>query len=480
MKMNLPSLQCRALFFALAVPTITSCTVSPQQEVSMGAHNATIIEQQVGVERTQQMAEYVSQVGQRLVEQLEHQEFEYHFAVLDDPTPNAFALPGGYIFISRGLLALMNSEDELACVLAHEIIHVSEHHSVKQMKSSILPSLIELPGNIVGGVVNENLGALINAPISLSNSLFSAKYSRTHESEADRLGIALAAKAGYQPEAMADILARMNDAVEMKMQQKIEKSYFDSHPYTPDRVATIQDKVPRVQVAEQAPVQVSFVSMLDGLLYGENPAKGVFHQQTFLHPTMDFAIDFPKGWSKDNQPQGVLAINKDQTAMVGLTMASSDYTASEHAVRFETILQERYGYKAKIESYDYDWGSKGYSITLPTKANGAESSIKQQWVEHDGNVFRLFGYSPNEALEMVDTAMSSFSPLNEAQRNQIMAMHIRVVNPEHKHIMLTAQSELPESKEMLLLMNGVTQDKELENLPKVKTIEESVWQLPEL
>lgn len=458
---------------------VVGCAVSPQQEQQMGSQNAQMVEAQIGVDRSQPLSGYVSQVGQRLVAQLDQPEFTYHFAVLDDPTPNAFALPGGYIFISRGLLAIMNSEDELAAVLAHEIIHVSEHHSVKQMRSSILPSLAELPGNIVGGVVNENLGALINAPISASNSLLTAKYSRTHESESDRLGIALAAKAGYQPTAMADILKRMNDAVELELEQEIEKSYFDSHPYTPERVAAIHKQVPALTVTPHSPVQASMVSQLDGLLYGPNPAKGVFQQQQFLHPVLNFAIDFPNDWHTMNQPQVVAAANKAQTALIGMTMADPQFTAADHAAKFQAMLQQRYGYDANIEQHQYSWGGKGYSVTLPTEVKGVASSIKQQWLSYDEHVYQMFGYAPNTQIESINKAMHSFTPLSDKQRNSITALHIRTVANKEPVNKLINQSSDAVKPEMLLIINGVSSRNELSQLPQVKLVQEKVWQKPQ-
>ncbi|RJG50569.1 M48 family metalloprotease [Motilimonas pumila] len=469
----------RSAGLSAALIVLIGCAVSPQQEQQIGAENAKMVETQIGVERSHPLADYVSQVGQRLVAQLDQPEFTYHFAILDDPTPNAFALPGGYIFISRGLLAIMNSEDELAGVLAHEIIHVSEHHSIKQMRSSILPSLVELPGNIVGGVVSEDLGALINTPISAGNSLISAKYSRTHESESDSLGIALAAKAGYQPSAMADILKRMNDVVELELEQEIEKSYFDSHPYTPERVAAIQKQVPEISVTSSAPVQPSMLNQLDGLLYGPNPAKGVFKQQVFLHPDLDFTIDFPAQWHTMNQPQVVAAANKQQTALIGMTMADPQFTAADHAAKFQGMLQQRYGYDAQIDTHKYAWGGQSYSVSLPTEVKGVASTIQQQWLSYGEHVYQMFGYAPNTQLDLVDSTMKSFAPLTDKARSSITSLHIKTVSPNGSAAALMKQSSPAVKPEMLLILNGVTNQEALSQLPQVKILEEKVWQKPQ-
>ena len=112
----------------------------------------------MGLVPDKELTGYVNSIGNRLVAALDENPFEFHFYVADDPIPNAFALPGGYVYLTRGILSLITTEDELACVMGHEIIHVTRRHSVRQMKTSILPNLLELRGNIVGTVVNEDLG----------------------------------------------------------------------------------------------------------------------------------------------------------------------------------------------------------------------------------------------------------------------------------------------------------------------------------
>ena len=143
----------------------------------LGAENHKIVEAQMGLVSDEELSGYVSSIGNRLVPELEKNPFDFQFFVADDPIPNAFALPGGYVYVTRGILSLLISEDELACVMGHEIIHVTERHSIKQMRSSVLPNLLELPGNIVGTVVSDDLGRLLNTPIHTSNSLFRASAS---------------------------------------------------------------------------------------------------------------------------------------------------------------------------------------------------------------------------------------------------------------------------------------------------------------
>ena len=138
---------------------------SAQRDVEQGAEVAKLVEQQIGLYSLPQTEAYLREVGGRLVTMVNDPRWKFSFQIVDQAEPNAFAIPGGGLYVSRGLLVLINREDELAGVLGHEIAHVTQRHSARQQRKGILPGLLSLPGNVVGNVVGENLGALINAPI---------------------------------------------------------------------------------------------------------------------------------------------------------------------------------------------------------------------------------------------------------------------------------------------------------------------------
>ena len=152
---------------------------------------------------------YVREVGGRIVSAVHDPRWDFRFRIVDQPEPNAFSIPGGGVCVSRGLLALVNREDELAGVLAHEIAHVTRRHSAREQRKSIIPGLLTVPGHIVGGVVNQDLGALINAPLDTVGGAWLSRYSRSQEIEADRIAMDAAAKAGYDPLALGDTSRRL-------------------------------------------------------------------------------------------------------------------------------------------------------------------------------------------------------------------------------------------------------------------------------
>ena len=224
---------------------------SPQRDIEQGAEVAKLVEQQIGLYPMPQTEAYLREVGGRLVAVVNDPRWKFSFQIVDQQEPNAFAIPGGGIYVSRGLLALIKREDELAGVLAHEIAHVTQRHSAKQQRKGILPGLLSVPGNVVGNVVGENLGALINAPIDTVGGAWLSRYSRGQESESDRIGIRTAAQAGYEPTALADILQRLEQDVASQTGQERRFSIFDSHPMTETRLKDIRSRAAALDAGHQ-------------------------------------------------------------------------------------------------------------------------------------------------------------------------------------------------------------------------------------
>ena len=236
----------------LLVGGCVTTVVSPELETAAGTAMSQQVADQIGLYQDPVLARYVDSVGQRLVSELGDTPYKFRFAVVDQFEPNAFASPGGYIYISRGLLAQMNSEDELAGVLAHEISHVTQRHHARQVGRSLGAGLLTLPGRAVG-VVSEDLGNMINTPIEYAGQVYLASYSRGQESEADQYGLRLAARAGYKPLALADALEGIERTLYLMTGEKREATYLDTHPTTPERVAGINSLAATLTIAASAP-----------------------------------------------------------------------------------------------------------------------------------------------------------------------------------------------------------------------------------
>ena len=229
-------------------------TVSPQAERSIGRKEADEVERTVGLVREPRVAEYVEAIGARLGQATGRLDISWQWNVADDGDANAFAVPGGWVYVTRGLLALSNREDEVAGVLAHEMAHVVERHAVRRAGAATpLAILFGVPSGILG-IVSPSLGGIVGGAGRLVSGLTLAPYSREQEREADRVGSALAARAGWDPSALADLLGTLERAETAAGSAPTRSSFFATHPSTPDRVANIAALARSLSPAAVAPI----------------------------------------------------------------------------------------------------------------------------------------------------------------------------------------------------------------------------------
>jgi predicted Zn-dependent protease len=458
--------------FLILISTSISYAQSIELDKKLGAENAILVESQIGIYSNKKMTEYVSSIGNRLVAELEDNPFEFQFQIADDPIPNAFALPGGYVYVTRGILSLITNEDELACVMAHEIIHVTGRHSIKQMRSSILPHMLELPGAIVGNVVNEDLGKLLNTPITTSNNLLLSSYSRKHETESDTKGIELASKAGYDPNAMASILDRLSLTVEVFTNEKEKKSYFDDHPYTPDRVKKITKTTSKLSWEEGAKISEDFPSPLNGMVFGLNPRKGLFKGQTFQHPDLNFTLTFPDEWETSNQPSTVLAIHEDRQAGIFVGLEDPSNSPEEYAKTFEKALEEKHGQKPSLSESRSINNHPGYLITMEDKSGDEVMYIHILWLKMENKLFKLIGIAPRSLEPDLQMTVRSLRSLTSAERKAIQMRTVRIVKAKKNETIgeLCDRTNNMVTTTIASLINGVEEDEELDKNQLVKIV----------
>ncbi|TRX70650.1 M48 family metalloprotease [Carboxylicivirga sp. M1479] len=393
----------------------------------LGKESAKAVELEMGIYNNEKLSEYVSSLGQRLVSHLDKPLFDYEFHVVDDPIPNAFATPGGYIYVTRGILSIIASEDELACVMAHEIIHAQNRHSVKQMGKSILPKLLELPGRVVGQVVNDDIGRILNAPITTSNSLLLASYSRSHETESDVEGVILASKAGYDPDAMKSILVRLSKSMEILTNQKEVKGYFNSHPYTPDRLEKITKTTAKLDWETKTKVSKDFPQPLDSLLFGANPDKGFFQENTFIHPAMNFSFQFPNDWHTENKPTSVNGMNKDKSAALFLGLDDVSKTPKELAHEFISGVKKEHRAKPAFSDHYKINNNDGYLVSYLDDSENKQMYIHTLWLKMDGKMFKIIGIAPKSKEDELKKSVLSFHPLTDKEKSIVKNRYIRVV-----------------------------------------------------
>ncbi|KAF1051792.1 MAG: Beta-barrel assembly-enhancing protease [Stenotrophomonas maltophilia] len=302
--------------------------MSEKEELSLGlSANQEVLKQYPRYEDAKLQA-YVQQVGERVARAGDRPNLQYHFTVIDSPDINAFALPGGYIYIHRGLMAYLSSEAELAAVLGHEVGHVTARHSVRQQSQSSA-------WNMLGQAVA--IGTGVGAAGDLTNVLGTAVvrgYGRDMELQADGLGAKYLARAGYDPTAMIQVvrvLKNQEDFARDEAQRKGQKvqpvgyhGLFDTHPDNDRRLHEVVGPAQALAGGQQEVGRERYLQAVDGLPFGDSAATGIRRGQAFYHGELGITLSYPTGWGLLNQPSALIGYSADQQALIGMKLMPRD------------------------------------------------------------------------------------------------------------------------------------------------------------
>lgn len=283
--------------------------ISPAQEARMGAAEHEKVMKIYGEIEDAEIRAYVRRVGQAVAANTERKDVTYKFHVLDTPMVNAFALPGGYVYITRGILALANNEAELAAVIAHEIGHITARHSAARYSQGILASV----GAIAVAMATDSSTAARAA--QLGSDLYIKSYSRGQEHESDDLGIRYLHRAGYDTFAMAGFLDTMGRQADLEDRingkgTSPSLGYFSTHPRTEDRVAQASSIAASYSKGQARTNRDGYLDALNGMVYGDSAKQGFARGQDFYHPEMGFTFSVPPGFSFDNRPSQIVVTGK--------------------------------------------------------------------------------------------------------------------------------------------------------------------------
>jgi predicted Zn-dependent protease len=366
------------------------------------------------------LAAYVERLGQNLARVSHRANIEYRFSVIDSPDVNAFALPGGYIYITRGILAYLNSEAELAAVLGHEIGHVTARHSVRQISAQQGASIgITLAAILIPGMRNVNTGNMID----IAANAWLSGYGREHELEADRLGAEYLTRTGYPAQAMIDVIGVLKnqekyaDALANSEGRKPRAYHglFATHPDNDTRlkeVISAAAKSTAEAMAASGGVQVSndrkrdvFLEKMDGVTFADSLSQGVVRDNVFYHPELKLVMRFPQGFRVINQPTRLVAIAPDGQ----LTMELFLETAARNAAPADILRR-----KASIEGGIDQSAVNGHPAAL---ANVRGDRARAGVIQVGGNTFALVtqAKTPQVLRTNVEASNTVFRSMREYQ-----------------------------------------------------------------
>src|SRR5438094_6031418 len=303
--------------------------ISESQEIAMGRDYDQQVAASIGLYPDSGLQRYLQQFGARLAATSERPNLPWSFRVVDDPVVNAFALPGGYIYVTRGILAHLNSEAELAGVVGHEIGHVTARHSVSQLSKQQLAQI----GLAVGTIASpdfERFAGLASAGLGV---LF-LKYSRDAERQADDLGLRYMRRVNYDPREMPHVFEMLTRVSQAQGGGRVPE-WLATHPDPENRRGRIEQEVAALpqSFSGVAVTRDAYLQRLDDLVFGNNPREGYFKDNRFFHPDLRFRVTFPEGWTTSNGKQAVVAVSPPKDAMVEVSLAK-EQTADAAARAF--------------------------------------------------------------------------------------------------------------------------------------------------
>jgi predicted Zn-dependent protease len=395
--------------------------VSESQEIAMGRQGAEETLRTLELVADSNVQRYVRGVADRLVQVSERPHLPWGFHVLDDAAINAFAFPGGFIFITRGLLTHITSESELAGVLGHEIGHVTARHSAQM----ITRAQIAQTGLIVGSVVSPTVRDIAGAASAGLGLLF-LKYGRDAEHQADELGFRYVTRDGYDPRGISTTFQMLAATTSLTGGGRLPE-WQSTHPYPENRVENNERRIAAMAqpIANPKVNRDAFLQHLDGMVFGEDPRHGYFEETAFYHPDLKFRMTFPAGWRTQNQPTAVVAASTEGDALVRLSFSQA---APGEALRAFLAQQ---GITAGRTSSNPINGLPAASGEFRAQTEQGALAGLVTYIQLDARTYEILSYSRAERYQTYANAfigtVQSFNRLTDRAKLNKQPLRLRLV-----------------------------------------------------
>ncbi|MDZ7739307.1 MAG: M48 family metalloprotease [Bacteroidales bacterium] len=447
--------------------------VSEAQEIRQGAEYDPQVTATFGVYEDEAALSFIQAKADEMGKISHRPNLKYHVKILDSPVVNAFAVPGGYIYFTRGILAQFNNEAEMIGVLGHEMGHITARHSVSRQSKQTLGQLL-----LVGGMIaSEEFASYAQYAMQGMQLLF-LKFSRDDERQADDLGVAYSSQIGYDAHMMADFFEVLNK-MSLPDEQGGVPTFLSTHPNPENRQEDVMQEAKKWQdslAMDTWKVNAdSYLQMIDGMVYGDDPRQGYVEDNTFYHPELKFSFSFPAGWQFENMPTQVNMAPSDGKALMVFTMASA--SSLEEAVN--TTL-EKLGLDQQERSNTSINGMPAI-ITVSQQLNQDQATGQTQtnrimsgFIDYNNKYYVFHGVTSetdyNTYAGTFRTNMNTFSSLSDPSKLNRQAMRIRIRRVGNTVTLAKALSNMgvPQDKiEEMALLNNLEPE---EIVPEGKTL----------
>ncbi len=451
-----------AVSTALATVVSASCATNPvtgrrelslvseSQEVQMGREASQNDLKRVGEVPSADALNMVKRIGQSMAAKSERPNLPWEFHVLDDAAVNAFAYPGGFIFVTRGLLTHINSEAELAEVVGHEIGHVTAKHTVAAMSQQQLAQI-----GLVGASIFSPTIAKYGDLLGTGASLLFLKFGRDDELQADALGFQYSLAQGYDVRESPKVFTMLG---RLSSGEGRVPEWQSTHPDPGNRVQRAEDRLSKTTPAQLANTKVnreSFLRVLDGMMYGENPRNGFFRGQRFLHPDLKFELTFPSGWKMANQPDAVVGVSADNGAQLQLVPGQGTPAQTLAAFTGQQGITVRQTGQTTIN------GIAAVQATFDAQTQNGTLNGVATALSHNGTTYLMLGLVVPQVASThgpeIDAAMRSFRTLTDASALNVQPRRVTLVTLPQAMTGSQFVSQYPSGipADEVLLINGI-------------------------
>ena len=424
--------------------------VSESQEIQMGQQGAKEVEQSIGHYKDAAVNAYVADIGKRMAAQSERPNLPWEFHVVDDAAVNAFAIPGGFIYVTRGLMAAVNNEAELAGVIGHEIAHVTHRHSVQQISNAQLAQL----GLGIGSILSSDI-AKFGQVASAGLGLLFLKYGRDAENQADQSGLRYALGQRYDVRQMPNVFTTLGRLSQASGAGKLPE-WLSTHPDPGNRIERLEKILDTVPLNPQQLIvdREDYLRRIQGMTFGDDPRQGYFEGNAFYHPNMRFQLQFPQQWKYQNMQQAVVAVSPAEDAIIQLGLAGQ--ASPEQAAR-QFLSQE--GVQAGNASTSRINGMPAASSYFQAQTQQGVIEGLVSFFSFGGQTFGLMGYTPSGKLGTYDRAfqqtISSFSELRDQSKINVQPARLELVKAPRQMTLEQFNAQYPSTVpiEQLAIIN---------------------------
>ena len=425
-----------------AIYFVISCAINPvtgkrqlmlmseEQEIQLGMSYDPQVIATFGEYPDKNLQAFVQTKGNEIGKISHRPNLQYHVKVVDSPVVNAFAVPGGYVYLTRGILAQFSNEAELIGVMGHEIGHVAARHTVSQQSKQSLGQLL-----LIGGMIASEKFAQYAQYAMQGMQLLFLRFSRDDEREADRLGVEYSSKIGYDAHKMADFFQVLNK-MSLSESEGGVPTFLSTHPDPGDRYTAVNEKAAEWQKKLNQPSwkvnEDSYLQMINGIVYGEDPRQGYVEGNIFYHPDLKFKFPFPAGWKLENTPLQVTMVPGDNKALILFTLsqqktlqAAADSTIAQIGLTLQESRKTTVNGMPAIVTLSKQ--------TQQNQSTGGVSTnmVLSYFINYD-NTFYVFHGVTAEAdypdySGTFESTMASFSKLTDASKINVKPQRIQVV-----------------------------------------------------